>query len=163
MVEFNVNEIPEGKSSVELKLDEKQVDLDKYEFQGGLLKVLFERTHEAIRIHFKIQTELTLVCDRSLEPFPYKVDRDYEILFEIGGRDDTEDELVSIHSLHNGENKIDIEKEIRDTILLGIPIKKLHPRFLDDQGNPGDFQKLYGDEDIADPRWEILKSLKKDN
>lgn len=163
MIEFNINEIPDGKSSRELELTAKQIDLGDYEFRGGFLTVNFEKVHDTIRIDFTVRTELTLICDRSLEPFPYQVDRDYEILYNIGGKENTEDELVAVRSLPVGEIKIDIEKEVRDTILLDIPIKKLHPKFFDQEGNPTDFQKLYGSKNLTDPRWEVLKSLKKEN
>ncbi len=54
-----------------------------------------------------------------------------------------------------------------DSILLNLPVKKLHPRFLDDDGNPKEFvNQKFGehteeDETSIDPRWEALKELKK--
>jgi uncharacterized metal-binding protein YceD (DUF177 family) len=161
MIEFKLNEIPDGKSTLELELEPDRVDLEDYEFRGGRLEVHFDKSHDAVKVDFNIKTKITLICDRSLEPFDYAIDRDYEVVFKD---DDNvrkiEDENCTIRPLNIHENKIDIEKEVRDTILLSIPIKKLHPKFLDENGNPTDFQKFYAGEGFTDPRWDALKSLK---
>ncbi|HKJ33939.1 MAG TPA: DUF177 domain-containing protein [Balneolales bacterium] len=162
MIEFKLNEIPDGKSTQELELVSDQLDLgEKYKFDGGRLTVHFDKSFDTIRVSFNIKTVLSLICDRSLEPFDYQIDRNYRIIFE----DDAdvtsyEEEDTAVRPLNIHENKIRIDKEVRDTILLSIPIKKLHPKFLDENGNPTDFQKTYGDEEFTDPRWDALKSLK---
>jgi uncharacterized protein len=55
-----------------------------------------------------------------------------------------------------------ITDELRDSILLEIPIKKLHPRFYDEHGEPLPFTKQFGTSDVPeeDPRWDALKNLK---
>jgi uncharacterized metal-binding protein YceD (DUF177 family) len=55
---------------------------------------------------------------------------------------------------------------VLDTLLVHLPVKKLHPRFLDEDGNPKEFvAESFGEadeeEDAIDPRWEALKDLKK--
>jgi len=62
--------------------------------------------------------------------------------------------------------QIDLEQDVRDTILLNLPTKKLHPRYLDEDGNPKEvLNEQFGDipdedEETIDPRWEKLKDLK---
>lgn len=162
MIEFKINEIPDGKSDQVLTIDPQQFELGGTVVNTLRLRVHFDKSIDTIRVRFNVIANVTLICDRSLEPFDYVVDRDYEIVFSEEERDEVEDENSAVRSLHIHENKIRIDKEVRDTILLGIPVKKLHPKFLDENGNPTDFQKVYSDEDYVDPRWEKLKHLKKD-
>ena len=162
MIEFKINEIPDGKSDQVLEIDPREFDFGETRVNKMCLRVLFDKSTELIRLRFNVVAMVTLICDRSLEPFDYEINRDYEILFSVDERQEIEDQDSAVRLLNIHENKIRIDKEVRDTVLLGIPVKKLHPKFLDDQGNPTDFQKLYADTDYVDPRWEKLKSLKKD-
>ncbi len=63
--------------------------------------------------------------------------------------------------------QIDLAQDVRDTILLNLPTKKLHPRFLDEDGNPAEAISVKfgeapaGNDDLIDPRWAALKELKK--
>ncbi len=160
MIEFKVSDIPIGESDETLTLDRDELDLGSYEFSGGELYIHFNREDDTIRIFFTIETELTLICDRSLEPFAFKVDEDYEVIYRLDGDEFTDDVEVTVKPLASHDNVIQIDQEVRDTILLAIPAKKLHPKFLDEEGEPTDFQATFGEE-MIDPRWEPLKSLKK--
>ncbi len=162
MIEFKVNEIPDGKSEQVLSIDPIQIDIEDVELNNLQLKVHFDKSTETIRLHFNVIANVILICDRSLDPFDYIIDRDYDIVFNEGEVEEIEDEHSAIRFLNRHENKIRIDKEVRDTILLGVPIKKLHPKYLDENGNPTDFQKTFSDKEYIDPRWEKLKSLKKD-
>ena len=79
-------------------------------------------------------------CDRSLDYFLKPVDADYEIVFKVDVKEETEDENGAVRRFNFSSNTLSIEEEVRDTILLQIPIKKLHPRFLDEEGNPKKFE-----------------------
>ena len=162
MIEFKVSDIPLGESEETLSLKKGELDLGSYEFAGGELDLRFDREEDTIRIFFTIKTELTLICDRSLEPFPFDVDEDYEVIYRLDGEEYSDDVEVTVKPLASHDNVIQIDQEVRDTILLAIPAKKLHPRYLDENGEPTDFQATYGEETI-DPRWEPLKSLKKNS
>ncbi len=162
MIEFKVNEIPDGKSEQVLSIDPNQIDVGDVTLNDLQLKVHFDKSAVTIRLHFNVIANVTLICDRSLVPFEHIIDRNYDIVFNEGEAEEIEDEHSAIRSLNSHENKIRIDKEVRDTLLLGVPIKKLHPKFLDENGNPTDFQKTFSDKDYIDPRWEKLKSLKKE-
>ena len=58
-----------------------------------------------------------------------------------------------------------IEQDVLDTILVHLPAKKLHPRFLDEKGNAIEFKTQsfghFEDKELIDPRWAALKDLKK--
>ena len=176
MLEFRIVEIPEEHSTRVETLDAGALDLGDHEFQGGVLSLEFYRTLHFIKVQFEIETEVELICDRSLDPYMYPVNENYEVVFKVDVHEETEDEKSAVRRFDFDSNTISIREEVRDTILLSLPTKKLHPRFLDEEGNPTEFQtKSFGpaspedseqeDEELADPRWRKLKQLKnnKDN
>jgi len=171
MLEFKIVEIPEEHSSRVETLEPDDLDLSPYEFRGGVIDLEFYRTLHFIKVNFTIKTDLELVCDRSLEPFLYPVDEDFEVVFKVDVEQETEDENGAVRRFNFTNNTINIENEVRDTILLSLPAKKLHPKFFDEEGRPTEFQdQKFGpdaedvgeDDEIADPRWKALKELKND-
>lgn len=166
-LEFNIVEIPEGESQRTVGLTEEDLDLSPHTFRGGKVELLFYRTPHFIRVNFHVDSDVELVCDRSLEPYVQPVESDYEVVFKVDVQEEKEDENGAVRRFDFTTNTLSIEDELRDTIFLNIPIKKLHPKFLDKEGNPKEFEtKSFGnikedeDTEIADPRWEKLKELK---
>lgn len=175
MLTFRITEIPEGYSSRSLQLEPESLDISPYDFEGGNIDIEFHRTLHHIRVNFEIRTSVELVCDRSLDSYFYDVEADYEVVFKAEDIEETEDENGAIRLFNFAENTFSIEEEVRDTILLDIPVKKLHPRYLDEDGEPLEFEdQTYGEsnhenknkddsDEPADPRFAELKKLKNNN
>ncbi|MGM0545684.1 MAG: YceD family protein [Bacteroidota bacterium] len=166
-LEFNIVEIPEGESRRTVELTDEDLDLSPYEFQGGFVDLQFYRTLHFIRVNFNVDSDVELVCDRSLEPFIQPIESDYEVVFKVDVQEETEDENGAVRRFNFSSNTLSVEDEVRDTILLNIPVKKVHPKFLDEKGRPKEFEtKSFGntkedtDAEVVDPRWEKLKKLK---
>ncbi len=168
-LEFHIVEIPEGQSEKTLALEKDDLDLSPYTFQGGEIELSFYRTLHFIRVNFSVHAGVEIQCDRSLDYFDKPVDADYEVVFKVDVQEETEDENGAVRRFNFSSNTLSIEEEVRDTIMLQIPIKKLHPRFLDKEGKPKGFEnKTFGAADLdnesdsepVDPRWEKLKQLK---
>jgi uncharacterized metal-binding protein YceD (DUF177 family) len=166
-LEFNIVEIPEGESRRTVDLIGEDLDLSPYKFQGGRVELLFYKTLHFIRVNFHVDSDVELECDRSLESYIQPIESDYEVVFKVDVKEEKEDENGAVRRFNFNTNTLSIEDEVRDTIFLNIPIKKLHPKYLDEEGNPKEFEtKSFGntqpeeDEEIADPRWEKLKELK---
>ena len=162
MMKFKINEIQSGKTAESLELAEGSLDLEPHPFRGGNLDVEFERFPNLIRVKFTIQTNIELICDRSLDAYSAPVSSTHEILFDANVSERQEEETYTISPLPAASNLIDIEEEVRETILLNIPVKKLHPRF--SEGDQADelLEQSFPAETVSDPRWETLKSLKND-
>lgn len=167
-LEFKIVEIPDGSSERTLKLEREDLELEEYDFLGGKLDLTFYKTIHFIRVNFTIDSEVELICDRSLKSFVHPVKADYEVLFKVDVQEETENEQGAVRRFDFNSNTLDIEDEVRDTVLLNIPIKKLHPKFFDEDGNPKEFEmQSFGkvkedneESEMADPRWEKLKQLK---
>lgn len=164
-LEFNIVEIPEGESQRTVGLTGDDLDMSPYDFSGAEVDLLFYRTIHFIRVNFHVDADVELVCDRSLESYIQPIASDYEVLFKVDVQEETENEDGAVRRFNFSSNTLGIEEEVRDTIMLNVPIKKLHPKFFDDEGNPKEFEtKKYGDvqeeSEKIDPRWEKLKKLK---
>lgn len=166
-LEFNIVEIPEGDSQQVVGLTEEDLDLSPHEFKGGEVYLKFYRALHFIRVNFHVDSDVELTCDRSLESYIQPIESDYEVVFKVDVQEEKEDENGAVRRFNFSTNTLSVEDEVRDTIFLNIPIKKLHPRFLDEEGKPKDFEtKSFGnvkeedDTEIADSRWEKLKELK---
>ncbi len=127
--------------------------------------VTLDKRETMIEAQFHISGAATLVCDRSLEPFDFPMEIDKTILFKYGPEEkELSDEIVMITRT---QATLDIGQYIYELIAVGVPIKKLHPKFKDDKLEESDIQLVYsspaeeqdGEEQI-DPRWEKLKKLK---
>lgn len=164
MIAFKISDIPMGRSSQRMAFDAAEIGLEGLDFSEGGLEFDFERLATSIKVDFQVEGVARLICDRSLDPFDFPISRPYTVFFREDHREDEEDEFVAERKLDLNRNRIDLTEEVRQTILLEIPIKKLHPRFLDEEGNPTDFEVSLGseeEEDATEPdnRWDALKKL----
>lgn len=166
MLTFKIFEIPEGHSERTVELDMDEFDLGENTLKSGTVYIEFYRTLHFIRTKFQVDATVELICDRSLDEFDYDIEQNYEVLFKAEKIEESADENGAIRNFDHANKQISLEQDVRDTILLNLPSKKLHPRFLDEEGNPKEtFNQKYGDvsdDDVekTDPRWDKLKDLK---
>lgn len=165
---FSLQEIPEGRSKRSVSLSDGELELDdEVTLKRGDVEINFLKTNHFIEVDFTVDVETELICDRSLKPFRKELSGSYHILFEPDEVENTETEKGAVRQISANDLTVDIEKEVRDTIMLEIPVRKIHPDYYDSEGNPEDFEiQHFGpepedEEDQIDPRWEKLKKLKK--
>ncbi len=163
---FNIIDIPDGQSRRVVDLEEDDLDLSPHQFKGGSVDLEFYRTLHFIRVNFTVHSGVELICDRSLKPFVLPVEDDFQVVFKVDVEQETEDEEGAVRRFNFSSNTLSVEEEVRDTIMLNVPMQKIHPDYLDEEGEPVDFEtKSYGDvksseQSAIDPRWEKLKKLK---
>jgi len=163
---FNLQEIPEGRSERTIELLAEELDLEAdISFLGAGLNVNFYKTNHFVEVKFQVNTKVSLICDRSLKPFDKELEGKYQVIFDPNIEEESETEDGANRQLSANDLLIDISKEVVDTIMLEIPIKKIHPDFFDENGNPKEFEtQTFGssgdDEENIDPRWSELKKLK---
>ncbi|MEX0927905.1 MAG: DUF177 domain-containing protein [Balneolales bacterium] len=163
MITFKLNEIPEGKTSRNVKVAPGELELSSLDVKNVMLHIDFIKTENSLQLFFEVEAGTRLVCDRSLETFEQELKGEYSIVYDAEIKEEEEGEENAVRYLNMDDNIIDISKEVRDTLLLSVPAKKLHPRFYDDEGNPSDFNERFPDEDYEDPRWDALRKLQDKN
>lgn len=81
--------------------------------------------HDTYAMTFNIEGEVSTPCDRCLEPVRIALDEEYRLNVRYGADyDDTKDEILVIPE---SETTFDVAPIIRDTVLLGLPIRRVHP------------------------------------
>lgn len=129
--------------------------------------LLLDKHETFLEAEFKIKGTAELICDRSLEPFDYPIENRHKIVFKYGEKDEEiTDEIIIIH---RDTASLEVGQYIYEFIALSVPLKKLHPRFQneEDEENP-EGKIVYSSEapkenkngEEIDPRWNILKKLK---
>jgi len=135
--------------------------------EGKFIVDLTLTKHETfIETVFKISGAAHLTCDRSLEPFDFPIESKNKIVFKYGDEyQEITDEIINIP---RDTATLELGQYIYEFIALGIPLKKLHPKFQDETGDDSEGKIVYTseateekkDEEDTDPRWNILKKLK---
>jgi uncharacterized protein len=138
----------------------------------GALKaeVTLDKHETFIDAVFAIHGSVRLICDRSLDPFDQPIKTEKKLVFKYGDADqELSDEIIMIH---RDSDSLELGQYMFEFIALEVPMKKLHPRFREEESEDDDSQgkiiyssKPSSDEgdqggDDIDPRWEILKKLK---
>jgi uncharacterized metal-binding protein YceD (DUF177 family) len=164
---FDIQNIPEGKSSKTAHLPEDYFKLKEgSRLIEAVVTISFYRTDHFVKVSFEVDSNVELTCDRCLENYNETIEGVFDILFEPGKVEETETVKSAVRQIPSEELVLDIEEEVRDTIILNIPVKKIHPKYYDGDGNAEDFGVArFGeiepdDEQKIDPRWEELKKLK---
>ncbi len=114
-------------------------------------------------IRFNVKTRALLTCDRCLEKFAFPIDDQGNALYTANEKllkDDSE----QIHLIQDGQPEIDLSADIRETVLLGLPIKNLCKddcKGLCCCGQNLNFEACKCETETIDPRWAALSKLKK--
>ncbi len=131
-------------------------------------KINLEKSETMITLVFDIEGTLILVCDRSLEEFDYKFVTKESLILKFGDHD--EDLADGIKIINKNTQALDLSQEIYELISLTIPMKKLHPKYIDEaEDNDAEGFIVYSTEKLTaekteniaiDPRWAALQKLK---
>lgn len=143
------------------------------------VRVIMNKGANLIEMDFLISGEVKLTCDRSLEEYFEHLEISDKILFKYG---EVEEEInEEVYMITRDTASINVAQFIYEFILLGLPAKKIHPDHRtefdeEDFEAEGTYAYIDGDydddfeeessdnqdqkEEIADPRWELLKKLK---
>ena len=129
-------------------------------------KLLLRKSEALLHLQLAIKGELELVCDRSLEEFVYPFETEgVQILRFSDHAEPLSDEMELIP---RGIAEINVAHYIYELIALAVPMKKLHPKFREEENNEDlilvyssekKAQETIKEENEPDPRWEELKKL----
>jgi uncharacterized metal-binding protein YceD (DUF177 family) len=122
-----------------------------------------------IQVQMNITGTIELICDRSLEAFDYPFEVNEKLIFKYS--DHSEDLGDNLFLLDRKEPKLNLSQDIFDFIALEVPMKKLHPRFLEEEDVASEDVFIYTTEradekpastkeEVIDPRWAALQKLK---
>lgn len=174
---FNIKfvSLPLGENEFDYQLDNSFFEVFDYrEFSQVNLKVdlrLFKK-NTGMELFFKIKGTVGLACDLTQMPFEHPLSTNTELLVKFGeAYDDTNDEVLI---LPQGEHTLNIAQIIYESVVLAVPLKRVHPDVESGKVKPEiyGFKNLITEENIeeeneetqqsddkTDPRWDKLKDL----
>ena len=131
-----------------------------------IVQVKLEKRSTYLRLTFKLEGEVELICDRCLDNYLQPIKSSYPMLVKFSETEtDDGDEVIYIHP---GAHQVEIAKLIYEFIVLSIPIRHVHPEGKHGKTlcNPEMLDKLneYKAPDLdesspVDPRWDDLKKI----
>lgn len=167
---INIYGLKLGIHTFDFAFDEKlfeSVEDSVIEHGHGNCTVVLDKKETLISVDFKIEGVLQLICDRSLESFDHPIDIKEHLILKYGEEfDNSRDDIWVIP---NSQESINVEANIYEYLTLAVPLKKLHPRFQDEEEYEDEIALVYTSEDkssddntdeTADPRWDALKNIK---
>lgn len=127
-----------------------------------------DKSETLLKWDIVIEGNLELVCDRSLDSFDLPFETEDTLIMKLGDHD--EDLGDGVKLIHRNTQQIDLEQDLYELVLLSVPMKKLHPRYKDENID-GEGLLVYSTETKdkvkkvevkpeEDPRWAALKNLK---
>lgn len=162
-----------GPHEYQLSFDDslfEKVEEGLVETGNGEVKITIDKKETMMTFSFEIDGQIELTCDRSNEKFDHSIGINESLIVKYGEEyDDSNDDLLIIP---NGQQTINVEDLIYQYVTLAVPMKKLHPRFEDEEDDEEGYELVYTSEDTEeentteeenetiDPRWEMLKKLK---
>jgi uncharacterized metal-binding protein YceD (DUF177 family) len=167
--------LKEGLHEFEYEIEDKffeHFDQDLVSVGNLVVNVDFEKRNTFLKLYFNIKGWVELTCDRCLEDYRQKVKMKSELLVKFDENNyEDDDEVVW---LLPEEHKINLAQLIYEYIVLGIPMKHVHPdkkngesgcnpEMLERINNQSPQEPEENEENEIDPRWEALKKLRNNN
>ena len=158
-----------GEYLYEIDIDRKLFEAFENEIvsDGNLIaKITLKRSETMIEMDFHVEGSVTLECDRSLDLFDYTLQFEKKMIFKLG---EVEEELSDEAMVISRDTQtINVGALIFEFIGIEIPMKKLHPRFEEEDEETEEVFLVYSSQDDdeieentkPDPRWEALQKLK---
>ncbi len=171
--DINIQGLEEKVHTFEFEGDDKFFGAFEQSFiKKGHFKAIVKlnKNSALIQLDFDITANVELTCDRSLELFEEPISVKERYIYKFGDRH--EEITDEIEMIPHGAATINIAQHIYDFICVSLPMKKLHPRFreedIDEEGllvytsekeEPTNEPK----EQEIDPRWAALSKLRMNN
>ncbi len=134
--------------------------------------VTLDKSETMIRLDFHIVGSAGQICDRSLDDYDEPVETKQMMLLKFG--DHNEELSDEIELIERNTATINVARYIFEFTSLSLPMKRLHPRFRDEdeqdeEGSESDVTLIYSsgpatndendDQPGTDPRWAALRKL----
>ncbi len=137
------------------------------------VSLTLERSETMMVLEIDMKGVANLICDRSLEEFDLPIHILERVIYKYGDKFEELDD--TLFTIPYEADSLDLSRLFYDLIAVQVPIKRLHPRFVDENDDLDDDDVLVytssdelaeeepeeeqGQEDNVDPRWSKLIDL----
>jgi uncharacterized protein len=147
------------------RFEAQPADLELGEPFGGTVaaEIRLDKTGRRLLLTGTVSTVGSFVCDRCVAPFERTVSGTYRMYYVQDGQESAGLDPAEVQVIPEGQNVIDIREDVRQTMLLTLPLKVLcreDCRGLCPMcGTNLNEQQCECKDTVADPRWDKLRSL----
>lgn len=140
------------------------------EFNGAAinLNVLLEKMSTLMEFTLDFEGTVNVACDVTNEPFDQPVSGTYQFVVKFG--DEVNDENEDLLILPYGSYEVNIQQYIFESIVLAMPLRRIHPGVADgtlesdildklEELSPEASYEQEEEDENTDPRWDSLKKL----
>lgn len=166
-LKINISKLSEGVHDFNLQADPSRLELGDTFTSPVSVNVKLDKSSTQIFLKGEIASNGNFMCDRCLIDFTSEFRTSFNIVFMYEARGLKEDRTNDIQILSHETNYIDIAEDVRQYLLLAIPIKILCSEncrgLCPSCGIDLNENQCKCKSDTLDPRWEALsKIIKKD-
>jgi uncharacterized protein len=122
---INISKLSEGIRNYKLSTESKNVGLDDRFDKPIQLDVLIDKSVNQLCLKTKIETSGRFECDRCLEIFELPINSNYNMVYMYRQIPDIEQKSDEVKTINADTNYIDLTEDVREYILLALPIKTL--------------------------------------
>lgn len=153
-----------GKHTYEFDINNKFFEWFQYneiDIVHGLATVILDKKNTFFELEIAVNGKVNLICDISNELFSQDISNSMELIVKFGENYNDEDDKIII--IPHEAFEINVAQYIYETIMLAIPMKKIHPGVADGTLESPVLKKLQDytiqPKQETDPRWEQLNHL----
>ncbi|MCL5021008.1 MAG: DUF177 domain-containing protein [Bacteroidetes bacterium] len=166
-MKINISNLSEGVHEYDFEETSSSIELDERFSKPVVVRVELEKRRRQLFLTAHVKTSGRFACDRCLEDFDTGLELDYRMtyVYEMNDAEGLDQDEVTV--IHASTNVIDIAEDVRDYILLAVPMKLLCK---DDCaglcrkcGKNLNHGPCICPADDVDPRWEKLKQIMNKN
>jgi uncharacterized metal-binding protein YceD (DUF177 family) len=126
---INIKGLSDGEHNYNFSEPASGFDLSELNFASNIdSEVRLYKSHNQMTCKIGINAKISFQCDRCLEDFIYNLKTDFEIVYQYIFDNVVEENLEydtdELKCISHDAGFIDLDNEVRDFILLAIPMKK---------------------------------------
>lgn len=178
--DIDIFRIADGEHTFEMEVNDEFFALFEHSFieKGNAhVEIVLNKSTRMLTLDLHVEGKVELECDRSLETFDYPIDLNERLIVKYGEEEEELDDDVLV--ITRNTQKINLAQFIYEIIGISLPMKKIHPDYLEEEDEEefdevSEGRLVYSsleeeddseveekpEEDTTDPRWAILKNLK---
>lgn len=166
-MEIKISNLGEGERIYEFDTTAEELEIPDLNFDGGIkVKVVLNKVGTQINLDVNLKGTFAFECERCLEEMKQPFDVSFELIYrydysgELIDSDEVNEDNIKYIDPHT--HKVDITNDVRDYLILNVPMKRTH-----DENDEN--CKQIGKPDSTDPNenkeinpvWEKLTKNKK--
>jgi len=127
-LKINISILQDGEHNFDFVVTPKKLDIDAVEIiTNTAVEVKLYKTGNQFDLNINVQGKFKLICDRCMEDYIQDFDNSFELIYKYDfSKDEINNEDDDIKFISPKTNFIDLIEDVRDYILLSIPMKHVH-------------------------------------